>query len=109
MSLNVVNAFHIFFVGPFLIYIGIKKPQIFWIYVLLLILGICLFFKFLYELCMKKVSQSTIWYLIHMLLFSTLMIFMGINNITSPKICYSLLLAIGISAFGYHLTRALGL
>jgi hypothetical protein len=108
MSINQVNAIHIFLIGPLLIYIGLMKPINELYYNILLGIGIVVIIKFIYQLIVSKVGQRTVWYLLHIMLFSVLSIYVGLNKINTPHIGYSLVLATGISAFGYHSIRALG-
>ena len=104
MTIN-KNLLHIFFTGPLLIYIGLTKPENPQIYNFIFLLGILLSIYFLYLITSLKYSQYHVWLLIHYLIFIPLLIFVGIKKTETPKIIYSLLLAIGIAAFGYHLIR----
>lgn len=107
--MNRINVFHIIFVGPFLMFIGITKPKNDFIYNILLILGLLVCLKFMYLLITRKLSQSSVWYIIHVIMFSTIAIYVGLLKSKVPNIGYSLLVAIGVAAFGYHLIRSLGL
>jgi hypothetical protein len=108
---NHVQLIHILFVGPLLIYVGFMEPKYDWIYILLLLLGLFIFGKFLYMLVTNSLSQRYVWFLLHMLMFASLLMYVGIWRIMKkdvPHVAYSLLLALGIAAFGYHLIRWLG-
>ena len=101
----VKNLWHILFTGPLLIYIGLTKPQNPQIYNFLFILGIILSIYFLYLISTLKYSPYHTWLLIHYLIFIPLLIYTGLKKTKTPNIIYSLLLAIGIAAFGYHSIR----
>lgn len=103
-----VNLLHILFIGPLLIYIGLVKPQKVVVYNILLGLGVLVIFKFAYLLVTERLNQRSIWYILHIILFSTIALYVGIKQNKTPRIGYSLLLATGIAAFGYHLIRQLG-
>lgn len=104
--LNHVRLIHIFFSGPLLIYIGLVKPKNEWIYTLLGIVGILLMVSFLTKLIMlKPFSQRHVYYAIHALLFAPLLMYLGYTGSTAPDVVFSLALAVGISAFGYHAIR----
>jgi len=103
-----VNLLHVLFIGPLLIYIGIFKPQNGIFYNILLGLGILVLFKFTYLTLTQKLTQKSVWYILHVILFSMIAIYVGVNKQQTIKIGYSLLLATGLSAFWYHLIRLFG-
>lgn len=103
-----VNLLHVFFIGPLLIYIGLLKPDNDLVYYILLGLGLVVLMKFAYLLVEQKVSQRSVWYVLHVVLFSMIAIYVGLNKKHTLQIGYSLILATGISAFGYHLIRLFG-
>lgn len=103
-----VNLIHILLIGPLLIFIGLMKPQNILYYHILLSLGLLVLVKFAYLLATQTISQRSIWYILHIVLFATLSFYVGIKKDKTPQIAYSLLLATGIAAFGYHLLRQLG-
>ncbi len=105
--MNFVNAIHIFFSGPLLIYVGLVKPNYTYLYKFLLVLGLIVACVFVWKLLTFPLSQRYVWFLIHILLFSSLLIYVGIKELDAPHVAFSLILAIGIGAFGYHLIRAL--
>ena len=107
MKIN-INLLHVIFIGPFLIYIGLVKPQSSLLYYILFGLGLLVFLKFLYSLLTQEISQRSVWYVLHMLLFAMIAMYVGGHQNQTLRIGYSLLLATGISAFGYHLIRFLG-
>lgn len=103
-----VNLLHVFLIGPLLIYIGLLKPEHELFYSILLGLGIIVLLKFAYSILSQKFSQKSVWYVLHVLLFSMIVIYVGLNGKHTLQIGYSLLLATGVSAFGYHLIRLFG-
>lgn len=106
--LNHVRLLHILFSGPFLIYVGLVKPKQNWVYTFIGILGVFLLLAFLVKiLAYKPLSQRHVYFTIHALLFAPLLIYLGVKGDTAPDVVFSLTLAVGISAFGYHAVRAL--
>ena len=103
-----VHLLHIFFIGPLLIYIGLIKPKTAFVYNILSILGVLVILKFTYLLATQVISQQSVWYILHIVLFALIALYVGIKQDNTPRIGYSILLATGISAFGYHLVRQLG-
>jgi hypothetical protein len=103
-----VNVLHVFLIGPLLIYIGLVKPQNYFFYYVLYCLGLYVFYKFFVILLHEEVSQRSAWYVLHLALFSMIAMYVGIKGKHTLQIGYSLLLATGISAFGYHLIRMFG-
>jgi hypothetical protein len=99
---------HILFIGPLLIYVGLVKPQNSIFYSVLLGLGLLVILKFAYLLLSESLSQRSVWYILHIVLFAVISLYVGIQQTNTPRIGYSLLLATGIAAFGYHLLRQLG-
>ena len=101
-----VALIHILFVAPLLIYIGLRKPQQNWVYFILFILGIGVLLNFLTKIVRQdNWNQRTVWYAIHMLLFASLLLYVGWYGVKAADVSYSLLLAVGIAAFGYHSIR----
>ncbi len=103
-----VNLLHVLFIGPLLIYIGLWKPQNELLYNILLGLGLLVLLKFTYLTLTQKLTQRSVWYILHVILFSTIAIYVGVHKQQTVKVGYSLLLATGLSAFWYHLIRLFG-
>jgi hypothetical protein len=103
-----VHLLHVLFIGPLLIYIGLAKPQTDFVYYILYGLGLYVFFKFFIILLKQELSQRSAWYVLHVVLFSMIAMYVGTKGRNTQQIGYSLLLATGISAFGYHLIRMFG-
>lgn len=101
-----VNLIHLLFSGPVLIYIGLMKPQFEWIYWLLLLTGLYVLVHFLIWIAKEKeLTARHVWYFVHILLVVPLLLYVGWKKTATPSTVYSLVLALGIAAFGYHLTR----
>lgn len=100
-----VNLIHVLFSGPLLIWIGATKPENKWIYMLLLLLGVLLMVAFLWKSFSIEISQRHVWFIIHAVLFAPLLIYVGWNGSDAVQVSFSLLLAVGIAAFGYHSFR----
>lgn len=102
-----VRLFHIFITGPLLIWIGLTEPQSNWVYRLLFALGLLMIIAFGVKLIIAKTLN--VWYVIHALLFSSLLIYAGYTGLHGgdavPHVTFGLLLAVGIAASGYHSVR----
>jgi hypothetical protein len=103
-----VHFLHIFFIGPLLMYIALVKPQNAIVYNVLSGLGLLVLVKFAYLLATQAISQRSVWYILHVVLFAFVAMYVGFKQNKTPQIGYSLLLATGVSAFGYHTIRQLG-
>lgn len=105
--LPLVRLVHILVTGPLLIWIGLKEPKLPWVYKLLFAIGALLLIIFGVK---SIIGQSlNIWYLIHAILFSSLLLYAGVQGMQGsnsvPRVTFGLLLAVGIAAFGYHSVR----
>jgi hypothetical protein len=103
-----VHTLHVLLIGPLLIYIGLVKPQVDLLYYILYGLGLYAFFRFFIMLLKQELSQRSAWYVLHVALFSMIAMYVGSKGKHTEQIGYSLLLATGMSAFGYHLVRMFG-
>ena len=72
------NIIHILFSGPLLIYRIIKR------------------------ILSGSVNQYIWWYIIHAAIFIPLLIWCGIKKTETPAMVFSILMAIGCAALGYH-------
>jgi len=102
---TMLHLIHMLFSGPLLIYVALVQPTSPYVYWLLLLLGIAICFKFTYSAFTTEFSQRHVWFAIHAILFSSLLIYVGSMGPDTPKVGYSLLLAVGIAAIGYHTIR----
>ena len=97
-----VAFIHLFFVAPLLIFVGLTKPQYNWIYYVLLALSIGVLVSFGSKIASQSRTQRTVWYFIHMLLFASLLFYVGWYGTKTPDVAFSLTLAVGLAAFAYH-------
>lgn len=97
-----VHLFHILFVGSLFLYVGISKDRIpFFLYYILLILGLIVIIYHLYKVIAKKTKQ--IWVsLIHIILVGPLLLFIGYKKQETSRKFYELLLMLAFAAIGYH-------
>ena len=101
----IISLIHIFITGPLFIYIGIKKPSNILFYLLLLFLAIIIVISFMYRYIYKQLYA---WLYVHLLLFASLLFYISYLKFTKehiPNFLYSLLIAIGFGAIGYHFTK----
>jgi hypothetical protein len=75
------------------------------LYFILLVLGLGVFINFGLKVISNPWTQRTVWYAIHMLLFAILLLYVGWFGVNASDVSYSLLLAVGIAALGYHFIR----
>jgi len=100
-----VHLVHMLITGPLLIYVGLAQPQNKYVYWLLMLLSVAVFAKFTYSAFTTELSQRHVWFAIHALLFASLLGYVGYQGVNTPHVGYSLLLAVGIAAVGYHTVR----
>ena len=101
-----LNLFHIILVAPLFLWAGMIRsnaPE--YLYLVLLVLGIILFFYQGYKAYIRFVQKSNyIWVnLLHIILIAPLLIYIGLNKKETPRPAYELLLLAGFSVLGYHL------
>lgn len=106
--MNHVNALHIFVLGPLLVWIGALKPSGNIMYQILLVLGLLVAVKFLYKLASNGWSSHSVWYVLHVIVFATTLMYVGWNGKNTPHTMFSVLMTLGITAIAYHTLRALG-
>jgi len=104
---TIVHLVHMLMSGPLLIYVALAQPKTQYVYWLLMVLGVAICAKFAYTAFTTELSQRHVWYAIHAVLFASLLVYVGYMGVYSevPRIGYSLLLAVGIAAVGYHTVR----
>lgn len=101
-----LNLFHIFIIAPLFLWAGmIRSNAPDYLYIVLLILGVILFFYQSYKAYLRFVQKSNyIWVnLLHIILIAPLLIYVGIYKKETPRPAYELLLLAGFGALGYHL------
>ena len=96
-----IGLFHVFLVGPLLIYVGLQKSlsHIFYQFLFLLGIGVIVlhFFK-----ALKKLPKFAYFNYLHALLFGPLLVFIGYNQINTPSFIYNILTFLGILVIIYH-------
>lgn len=100
-----LQLLHIFATGPLLIYVGVMKPSFVWIYWLLGLIGGYVLLSFAYKSWTTALGERHVWFAVHGILFALLLMYVGWKTTCTPHVVYSLLLAVGIAAFGYHFLR----
>jgi hypothetical protein len=102
----ILNIFHLLFVAPLLIYVGIQRASLpEWAFYSLLGLGIVVL---MYQLYKSYIKYSTgalgLWVnLMHVLIIAPLLIYIGAKGKNTPRPAFEMLLLTGFAAFGYHL------
>lgn len=102
---RITQLVHILVIAPFLIYVGLTRPQSSVYYLVLGLLGVLLLLNFTYKLMSAKSVRG--WLVIHAYIFSALFLYMAWFGRESADISFSLLIAIGSAAAGYHAIRML--
>ena len=106
---TIVHLVHMLLSGPLLIYVALAQPHNKYVYWLLMALGVAICAKFAYTAFTTELSQRHVWYAIHAVLFAALLGYVGYKGSAEsggvPRVGYSLLLAVGIAAVGYHTVR----
>ena len=102
----ILNLFHIFFVSPLLIYIGIQRggsPE--WIYMFLIILSIVVFSYHLFKLYTKLIKGSSgLWVnLMHILLIAPVLFVIGYYGKATIRAFFEVALLLGFAALGYNI------
>jgi hypothetical protein len=109
MELNehvILNIFHLLFVAPLLIYVGVQRASLpEWAFNCLLGLGIVVLMYQLYKSYIKYSSGAlSLWVnLIHVFIIAPLLIYIGAKGKNTPRSAFEMLLLLGFAAFGYHL------
>ena len=104
---TIISLIHIFITGPFLIYVGLTKPDNIIFSIILFLLATIIVCAFIYRFIKKQLYA---WLYVHLLLFSVLLYSISYLRFTNQKIpyyLYSFLVAIGISAIGYHIIKVI--
>jgi hypothetical protein len=101
-----LSLFHLLFVVPLFLGVGFFRSQIpYWLYHLILIIGISIALYHGYRLLMRMRKGSNYAWVnaFHLLLVAPLLIYIGIKKYDTPRAAYELLLISGFGAAGYHL------
>ena len=99
-----INLFHIIFVAPFLIWVGITRGNLpDGVFTALIALGILVVIYQGYK-AWGRIGSQYIWInLIHVLWIGPLLIYIGAGRATTKRPAYDLLLLTAFGALGYHL------
>jgi len=103
---TILNLFHILFVSPLLIYVGIQRassPE--WLYKALIILSILVFAYHLFRLYTKWLKgSSSLWVnLIHILLVAPVLFIIGYYGKATTRAFFEATLLLGFAALGYNI------
>ena len=98
---QIIQLFHIIAIGSFFIYIGITKTNLpDFMFPLLIFHGA---FVFAYHLYKTFTNPERAWiYLIHVLLISPLLIYIGINGKNTERKFFEYLLLLAFATIGYN-------
>jgi hypothetical protein len=105
MAFTVVNLFHIFFTGPFMVYVGFVRPKQDWIYYIMSAMAIVAGIIIAYNLFGSPWEKHKIWYIAHLVLFIPLIAYISVYRQHMNPTFYAFLLAVGIAAIGYHAVK----
>lgn len=102
----VINLFHILFVVPFFIWIGVSRgntPE--GAFIALLVLGVIVALYHAYKTWIRLAAKSSyVWVnLIHALWIGPLMIYIGTRKKDTGRPFFEMLLLTAFGALGYHL------
>lgn len=99
---TVIALFHVFIVGPLLVYIGRSfgnLPE--WAFPAMITTGIFVFFHHLMKTYQYGLSVGWI-YALHAFLFAPLLVYLGYFKGKAHVAGYAILTMIGFAAIGYH-------
>jgi len=100
----IIHLFHILFVGPLFLYVGIKStsiPKI--MFPFLLGLGVFLMVYHFYLAYKKTVAGQSAWInYFHALIVGPLLVYIGYTGIDTSRKFFEILLMLGMAAIGYH-------
>jgi len=99
-----VYLFHLLFVGPLLIYVGINRDKIPSVmFPILFYLGIFIILYHSYKVYNNiKIGKSYWVNLFHILIVGPILVYIGYNREKTERLYYELLLMLGFAAIGYH-------
>jgi len=100
-----IQLLHILVFGPFLIYVGLTMPKQDFIYIIVFGLGMFVIAAFIAAIVKEPTKQIAGWLLWHIIIIAGLLLWCGAAKTQTPRIIYSLLIALGFAAIGYHATR----
>lgn len=102
-----VSAFHVLLFGPFLVFVGLAKPEHRWVYVVLSLLGMAVMVNFVTKILSQKWGENMVWYTAHAAVIAPTMLYIGWHQNNTPNSLFSLAQSIGMAATGYHALKLL--
>ena len=98
------GLFHIIFVAPLLLWVGIKRDSVpEWTYTLLLILGAGILAYHIFRAVGKLSEGKSAWInWIHILLVAPMFLVIGWKGKETPRRFFEILMMLGFAALGYH-------
>lgn len=96
----VTQLVHILVVAPFLLFVGVRRPRSRVFYWILGLAGVLLLAYF--TVIQLFAADVRGWLLVHAYLFSALLLYMAWEQDGAADFGFSLLVAIGAAAAGYH-------
>lgn len=103
---SLVNLFHILFVVPLFLYVGISRTETNRsVFNFILVLGLFITIYHLYKGYLRYVTGSPmLWVnLIHVFYVGPILLYIGMKKETTPRSAFEILLLLAFAAGGYHL------
>lgn len=99
-----IQLFHILFVGPLFLYIGIKQKEMpSLMFKASAFLGGFIILYHSYKAYLKFAEKKAPWVnLIHILLVGPLLLIIGINGEKTPRYMFEILFMLAFAVIGYH-------
>ena len=101
---TIIHLFHIFFVGPLFLYVGIKAtniPKV--MFPILLGLGVFIIIYHSYLAFKKIMAGTSAWVnYFHVLIVGPLLAYIGYKGLDTSRKYFEMLLMLGMASIGYH-------
>lgn len=101
---SIISLFHILFVVPLFLYVGIKGtsiPKI--MFPFLLGLGVFVMVYHFYLAYKKTIAGQSAWInYIHALIIGPLLVYIGYTGVDTSRKFFEMLIMLGMAALGYH-------
>jgi hypothetical protein len=105
-SRSIINLFHIVFLVPLFLYVGIQKTEtVSTVFNILLGLGIVVFLYHSYKAYIRYVTGSSLLWIniLHVFYVAPLLFYIGMKKEATPRSAFEILLVLAFAAGGYHL------
>ena len=104
-SHTLIRLFHILVVGSLFLYVGTNREKIYKpLFPLLMYLGLFILGYHLGRIYIYLHAGKSIWVnLIHVCIIAPLLIYIGYNDVKTPRRFFEILLMLGFASIGYHL------